>query len=324
MTSEPGVVSPHLTIGRYHFMFRRSHGAPSQRFLGSAWRGSLGRSLKRAVCVTRLRACEPCLLYRSCAYAYAFETPPPLDSAKMRKYNAVPHPYVLVIPPTRDDRPEYELGLNLFGKGNQLLPYFIHALSVAGSAGVANGAYALVSVEQSLDASRRIEIYRPEGRLDPADATAPTIPPQPPAIRIVFETPFRAKRDGGLVDPGQFHFSDLFRALLRRISMLSYFHHNAAFQTDFKSLTAKAKEIEIEQSDLQWYDWTRYSSRQNTEMQMGGILGEFILSAHATAPFWPYLWLGQWTHAGKGTSMGLGRYTIEDAASLPQESDRIS
>jgi CRISPR/Cas system endoribonuclease Cas6 (RAMP superfamily) len=32
--------------------------------------------------------------------------------------------------------------------------------------------------------------------------------------------------------------------------------------------------------------------------------------------FWPYLWLGQWTHAGKGTSMGMGAYTIQPA-SLP-------
>jgi CRISPR/Cas system endoribonuclease Cas6 (RAMP superfamily) len=27
--------------------------------------------------------------------------------------------------------------------------------------------------------------------------------------------------------------------------------------------------------------------------------------------YWPYLWLGQWTHVGKGTSMGMGAYTIE-------------
>jgi CRISPR/Cas system endoribonuclease Cas6 (RAMP superfamily) len=27
--------------------------------------------------------------------------------------------------------------------------------------------------------------------------------------------------------------------------------------------------------------------------------------------FWPYLWLGQWTHIGKGTSMGMGAYTIQ-------------
>jgi CRISPR/Cas system endoribonuclease Cas6 (RAMP superfamily) len=51
-------------------------------------------------------------------------------------------------------------------------------------------------------------------------------------------------------------------------------------------------------------------------MQMGGILGSFLLNGEELADFWPYLWLGQWTHAGKGATMGLGRYRIV-TASLP-------
>ena len=38
------------------------------------------------------------------------------------------------------------------------------------------------------------------------------------------------------------------------------------------------------------------------------------LAGHDLAEFWPYLWLGQWTHVGKGTSMGMGAYTIESLA----------
>ena len=43
---------------------------------------------------------------------------------------------------------------------------------------------------------------------------------------------------------------------------------------------------------------------------MGGLVGEFELSDIGLKPFWPYLWLGQWTHSGKGTVMGLGRYRL--------------
>ena len=44
---------------------------------------------------------------------------------------------------------------------------------------------------------------------------------------------------------------------------------------------------------------------------MGGVVGSFDLAGAALGPFWPVLWLGQWTHAGKGCSMGLGRYVLE-------------
>ena len=44
---------------------------------------------------------------------------------------------------------------------------------------------------------------------------------------------------------------------------------------------------------------------------MGGLVGSFELAGPDIEPFWPLLWLGQWTHAGKGSSMGLGRYVLE-------------
>ena len=61
---------------------------------------------------------------------------------------------------------------------------------------------------------------------------------------------------------------------------------------------------------MEWREWTRYSSRQQERLQMGGLVGEAEIEGRDLEPFWPYLWLGQWTHAGKGTSMGLGRYRI--------------
>ena len=44
---------------------------------------------------------------------------------------------------------------------------------------------------------------------------------------------------------------------------------------------------------------------------MGGLVGSVTLRLHDLEVFWPYLWLGQWTQVGKGTSMGMGAYTIE-------------
>ena len=76
-------------------------------------------------------------------------------------------------------------------------------------------------------------------------------------------------------------------------------------------LTQDNKKIDFKNKQLEWFDWTRYSSRQAAEINMGGLVGTVELNMRGLNVFWPYLWLGQWTHVGKGTSMGMGAYTIE-------------
>lgn len=69
-----------------------------------------------------------------------------------------------------------------------------------------------------------------------------------------------------------------------------------------------------EEKDLQWRDWTRYSSRQGQTMTLGGVIGQWRLSGDI-APFLPYLHLGQWLHVGKEAAFGLGRYQLTLAGS---------
>ncbi len=95
--------------------------------------------------------------------------------------------------------------------------------------------------------------------------------------------------------------------------MLSYFHTDTPLETDFAALTRAASGVGIHATKLRWDDWARYSSRQEKKIQMGGLVGSFELDGADLSPFWPYLWLGQWTHAAKGAVMGLGRYQIKAA-----------
>ena len=99
--------------------------------------------------------------------------------------------------------------------------------------------------------------------------------------------------------------------LLRRISLLTYFFGETPLETNFAGLLRYAESIPIAKRALHWREWTRYSSRQNEKLQMGGLVGSFELAGAVLDRFWPLLWLGQWTHAGKGCSMGLGRYVLE-------------
>ena len=91
-------------------------------FPGSAWRGAFGHDLKGTVCVVPNTPCNLCLLRNARAYSYVFETPPPANAEKMRKYTAAPHPFVLQFPMTLSTSGSiYTLDVILFGHGQRYL-----------------------------------------------------------------------------------------------------------------------------------------------------------------------------------------------------------
>lgn len=299
-----------VRVGDYRLVFRPETPPPSSRYLGSAWRGALGHALRRSACVTGQRECDGCLLYSQCVYTKIFASAPPGDARKMRKYNAVPHPFVLLPGKTGED--EYCLQLRLFGNANSDLAHLIHALHKAGEKGVSHTRFRLLRVEQapdSLSAATRC-IYRPGGRLTALKPFRIETPPLPQSITVHFHTPYRQNLAGRLVTPERFTFSSLFSALLRRQSMLCSFYEQHALDVPFRELTDGSREVRILDQSLQWTDWTRKSARQGTTMQMGGITGHFTPDTRRLAAYWPWLWTGQWTHAGKATVMGLGYYRI--------------
>ncbi len=308
---------PILPLGRYclRFSHRQPLGLP--RFSGSAWRGALGWALRRAVCVMGRTECAGCTLNGTCAYPYIFETRPPPDAAKMRRYRTVPHPFVLEVPPAGDaaDFPEeISVGLTLFGRANRLLPYLVHALAQAGAHGIGRRRDVLglecITQESVPGSGQWCAVGHCAADLNHELPQTPAVPGRPITATVSFHTPMRLKRNGRNVTPESFEPADLFGNLLRRLSMLTYFHTDTPLETDFVALTDLARGTRTVDRRLQWRDWTRYSSRQQTAMQMGGVTGECTIDLTELDALWPYLWLGQWTHAGKGTSMGLGRYEI--------------
>lgn len=305
---------PQLPVAGYRLTFRAVDDLRLPAYTGSAWRGALGHTLKRLVCVTREPACPDCLLYRSCIYPYIFETPPDPGVGKLTKYTAAPHPYVLIPDHHGGAIPAGEtlvLTVHLFGHGQRHLPYIIHALDQAGQRGLgqARGALTLLNVAQA-DGMDWLTIYTPGGRLLPRTATLPDLPPCPARLMLRLLTPLRLTSEGRLVSQDRFRFHHLFSNLLRRISLLMAFHTDAPLAADFSGLTQSARALECTQTRLHWHEWTRFSSRQDTLVPMGGLVGEVELVGADLELFWPYLWLGQWTHAGKGAVMGLGRYQL--------------
>ena len=296
-------------------------------YKGSTLRGGFGHAFRRVVCVFKGKECMDCLLKQQCVYSWVFETPIPNGAEMMKKYTAAPHPFV--IEPSVEEqeiyqaREEMSFGLVLIGRAVDYLPYFIYAFEELGHIGIGKGKgkYQLVEVAEESplvkvkDARRKV-IYRGHDKMLAASITPvqwPDIIDSPPPagskIRLTFFTPTRLKYENSLTKDLEFHV--FFRNLLRRISLLSYFHCGQKLDDSrFKDLIEQATKVKTINRTLYWDDWERYSNRQETRMNMGGFIGEAVYEGDFE-PFWPYIRLGEYVHVGKGSGFGLGRYGVE-------------
>ncbi|WP_020560072.1 CRISPR system precrRNA processing endoribonuclease RAMP protein Cas6 [Thiofilum flexile] len=311
-----------LAVARYRFNLQAETPIHLPTYAGSSWRGIFGHALRRSVCVTRAPTCNGCLLQGACVYSAVFETPARREPL-LAQISDAPHPYILeplsTSGRTFDSGEHLQVGMVLIGKANTQLPYLVHALQQAGEQGLGRerGHYHLLEIEQEqvIGNDNWVRIYADGHGLQPLpvrELVAPALPEQP--IQVCFQTPYRGLQQGKLMrDAEGFQFQTFMNGLIRRISLLRAYHGAGELTLDFRVLSELAGQTPMLESQLHWYDWSRYSNRQQRLVQMGGLLGNFQLPVDHIEPLWPYLWSGQWVHAGKGTVMGLGGYHLSTA-----------
>lgn len=300
---------------RYRFEFVAETPIRLPEYAGSTLRGVFGRALRRTACMTRQKECKPCPLYRSCPYPAIFEPPPPLDHA-LQKFTQIPAPFV--IEPPGWGACEYAPGdplafnLVLIGRTHAHLPLVIYAMqqAMAQGAGKGDGRARLLQVCLAAD-DGDIVIHQSEtGQLQehPFGILAGGVGQAPESISLHIDTPLRLQHNGRPIRPAELTARDFLVSLLRRIALLSEFHAGQKLDLDFHHLSEQATRVRAEGS-LAWRDWTRFSSRQQQEMVLGGCVGEWTLNGNL-APFMSLLRLGQWLHVGKNATFGLGKYCI--------------
>ncbi|HYN79577.1 MAG TPA: CRISPR system precrRNA processing endoribonuclease RAMP protein Cas6 [Lamprocystis sp. (in: g-proteobacteria)] len=306
-------------VARFNLGLRALDGIGLPDYAGSTWRGLLGHGLRRTACVTRQPTCAGCLLIHQCVYSLIFETPPPPD-ADLAGFTALPHPFVLDIDPQapRHYQPgePLPLGITLIGAAISQVPYLIQALREAGQQGLGreHGRFTLESVtrETTPGAGTWDRVYDAgSGTYRPAPEAPLTPPPAPDRVRLRLLTPLRIKHDARFVVPAHFTLADLLRHLYNRLQRLALMYGGQPQTFDWPTATALLGGLRLHDPALRWHDWTRYSSRQHTLMQLGGLLGDLTIEGPALPDLWPVLWVGQWTHIGKGTAFGLGAYRLE-------------
>ncbi len=312
-----------MEYGKYTFSCRFINNTELPFYKGSTFRGVFGIALKKIACTLKNYECDSCLLKTHCIYALVFETDKALAAAKNSKFSAIPHPFVIEPPLTGMTRFNtgdlFDFNIILFGEVNKKISYFIYALNEMGKIGVgkkinhSRGRFELetVSLDQNIiynKSDKKISLKKSsrlnfEGLYRLPDKSRGNT-----SLTLILETPLRLKFKNRLNADLPFHI--LVRAMLRRVSSLLESYGQGEPDIDYKGLVKRAENIMISSNNIEWFDWKRYSSRQNAKMLMGGITGSIIYKGELDE-YLPFVNFCSKTHIGKQTAFGLGKFRFE-------------
>lgn len=298
MTSQPNPAPP-LRLHRLRIHARPITGYRDV-YLGSTIRGAFGAALRPRHCTPHQLDCTPCPERAHCPLPALFDNPVPdqdIDPGLLAGYRNAPQPYVLRVPyGTETERPVHPIELTLIG----------HA---ADHAAIAESAL-LEALERRLPGPYRHHIE------DIDYPTAPSTPPVPDRVIVHLDTPLQIRLDGHRLDARHFRVAPWITTILRRHSLFRRYYGDGPLELDFAALKAGAESLMPENPELRDHHNRRHSQRRDADMPMHGIHGRFELGGDALASLWPWLWEGQWLHAGRLATMGFGAYRLAPA-SLP-------
>lgn len=308
----PGLVLP---IARYRLRFSMPQGLKLPEYAGSLLRGQFGAALRRTACMTGAKTCPGCPLVRTCPYPAIFETPAP-ESHPLQRFSQVPNPYVIEPPPfgTRWVAAGdcLEFGVVLMGRALGQLPLVAYALQRAFRHGVGSERFVgeLEDIVWERDDAAQ-SVWDAEGGSILSHVPGVEVPHLPGVrhARLAIATPLRLQSQGRPLGPDAVTPRRLLTTLLRRASLLFEMHADWPGIVGDAAALARRAEALTESRDLRWREWTRFSSRQQLEMTLGGVVGDWRLEGDL-GPLALWLWLGQWLHIGKNATMGMGRYSL--------------
>ena len=335
--SVPADLAAPLPIARYRFRARVLDPLALPQYAGSLLRGQFGAALRHLACMTRQSTCAGCPLQATCPYTRIFEAPAP-QTHQLQRFSAIPNAYVVEPPPPplergassaeRSLQPGQELVFHMVLVGHALeqLPLVIVAWQRALARGLGKGRSRLELEEVCwIDAAGPAQpvwsAEQPHLQVHAAALHIPAMPVDAQAMHLHIHTPLRLQRQGQPLPPRQLNARTLISAVARRVALVLEFH---AQQCDWGAQVPGAVAQADQLSDhraLAWFDWTRYSSRQQQEMALGGVVGQWRLHgpSEVLARLWPWLHLGQWLHVGKNATMGMGGYHLTASSACAAE-----
>jgi len=253
-------------------------------FIGSQIRGGLGYALRRVSCINPKQRCDGCFAQSSCVYFDFYE----------RKNTA--HDFRLGF---CLGAPIYNFDIFLFDKSARKLPYIAAALDML-LRNIGLGAIRAKFAHYDLfvndaNARKNGQICLGEDFLQDFCAGQNLRD-----FKIIFRTPLRIKSGGTLLRENRLNLDILLDSIHKRyLAILGQDLSN--FPRPLSGAVSHAK--------LHFTELTRYSNRQQTAMNLGGLMGEIAVQ-NASDAEWAWLRLGELIGVGKQTAFGLGNYEI--------------
>jgi hypothetical protein len=281
-------------------------------------RSVMGLQLRRICCIAHGAVCGSCMFSSACAYGFAFESIAPRDNEVLAGRNRVPHPVVIE---TEHFLPGVYEALNLalvfMGPAVKYLSSFYYALKKAGEAGVLRervvfqikdvvcGGASILLDRDTLDTGAEPDLWE-------ADLSSDDLPEQRELL-VHADSPLRLKIDGHYAKNPE--AGDFAASLFRRVLTLCSQYGSGASGIDggaginFGGYQFSDK-WHIINNHLVWRDFEHYSARQRVSMQLGGLMGDMVLSGEFTSFERALLRFAGIFHAGKNTNFGLGRISV--------------
>ncbi len=287
-------------------------------YSGSALRGALGSELKKISCIKDYGSdCLKCEYASKCCYTYFFVNMQ--GSRKDMPYANKTNPGPFIIEPPGVPKRKYKTGerlrfnLILTGESTAYLPYFIISVENMLQKGIGTGKYAF-RLKDIRDFYTNEVVYT-DGRLNHENIRINTWNMETDnknaaikEIKIRFLTPFRYIFEGKV--NSNLDFTVFIKNVFRRVSILSSIYCGYELNMNYSSMLDKALKITVAESKLSWYDWQRYSSKQDAKIKMGGFIGDIVFKGDIT-PFVKFIEIGSVIHIGKGCTMGMGKYEMK-------------
>lgn len=249
---------------------------PPPFFLGSALRGAFGHALKQIACTNVGRDCTQCIDSKQCVYYLFYEE------------KNTSHPYRFSKGLGEDN---YDFSLYLFERACEYLPVIDQSLRY------------MLEV-QGLHAHREtfaIKSLTCNGKETNEEISTQTFLPEQinSNAKVNFVTPLRMKHKGHLLTRKP-TLEILLDSVYHRLSELKNFPMTRA-STKPSYITGK--------SHIEFQDLSRFSNRQETSMQLGGIVG-FVEYEQMDERSFMLLKLGEIIGLGKQTVFGLGEIKV--------------
>jgi hypothetical protein len=261
--------------------------------------------------------CRPCGKGENCPYHHAFSQALSTDPSALRRYQKPSLPFLFdipILPPPPNRGTIVEVGLSVIGSAVPFTSVYIAAMTaLLHAAGFRDRVKTLLLKVESEDCGgARRTVMTPDTSGDALNLSilsleglqqTAVLPVDFVTINII--TPIRLMADGKTSK--EFIFSQFIRTMFRRISSLAYYYGGEETDLDFRLLAAQSLLISTAVADFHWIEWTG---------RLSGLIGTGTFTGDMV-DYHPFLIAGEYLHAGKGASFGLGRFFVADAARDP-------